>query len=627
MIGVTRYNPATGEKVGDITAPIQTIQAEYRLFGGCSICRINFVSKWTQPIEFLCEDGEEIVVTNDGVPVFSGRVVSVQPYLEDIQIVQITGWWQRLDEIELVSPLADRISFGPSDDEDAQTDHPEIRTAYDVVQWLTENAVLSDTQSQLATGTILPPTTPCKLGGPFVIYSSDKLCKVLETLATMEDCVCGIAADRSFYYVPRQQLLSTPYFTAQVADSVPADWRSQRLGLAVEGNFIRDRRGPNQIEVHSRDINALEGIRSYRLKDALPGTRRAVSFYAPNIHSGVQARRYARGLFRRFARFSDLKVSRIECVTGPMRFEPYLGAVTVTNKGQEVCTDLAGSMDVTFLPALTVGVSLGENESDPGSGNPANDPWAPDVGQTPSDVPQVDTGDGLEDPELYPIPSGEIDFEDGWDGDGDDFHFNPNREFWTDPPGEGVPGVDYGTDQRNPDNGKGSGGGTTTPEVAHWIGVITNNGGTSGKPSVQIRYPNGAVYGAFSSVDVWPPAPAGVFQVGQGVLCFFPKGSPRGGRTSNPIIDGTAFGRMWPVRIESLDQLPKYRIALYEADLTTIIAYFDNVPAWPEPDAPFALHQKLWATFPSGTLTPVIIGHEYVRVFGIGNGPECLGTW
>lgn len=500
-VSIKRYNASSGSLIGTVSNQLMSLRSEYRLFGGCYSADLSFVAPWGD--DDVANEGDRLSVESGNIPVFDGRVVKVSPRLGGTQNIQIEGWWRRLDELDVVAdPISDRITFGVSEN----SDHPTIKTAYQIVGWLLDNIIVPDPRSRITRGRIVAPTASCKVG-EFAIYAADKLSTVLETLATMDDCVCGIDAEQEFYYIPRQDLVDDPELQARVAEAMPANWRTNGRVYAENGSFTTERRGPNVISVNSRDASAARGVRTYRYVAALDDTRRVGVYYVPQVRAGQGARRLARGLFRRFAKFGR-KVENLSCVGGTRRFEPHLGAVSVYDGGELVVTDVAGSVSVEWIgsdvgsDSVRMTLTLGENKADPGSGNPLNDPFAPAGAQSVPDNPQIDTGDG-ETSEDYPIPSQNIDDDDGFDGDGDDLHTNPDRETPSDLPGDGIDGVDYGEDVADPTNGAGSGGGGE-----RWLPgrVVSATGGADPRATIDELDEDdfATVVARHENVRVWP---------------------------------------------------------------------------------------------------------------------------
>lgn len=548
------------EGVGDVASECVSCHVEYRLYGGCDTATLRFVQDFETPV---IEAGKAITVYHNSLIVFSGRVSICEPdFGRTTQTVKVDGWWKRLNEREAVSPpLLDHITFGQSSD----SDHPAITTAFDVFLWIAQNRIYNDPDSNITPGLIESPGVPCKLAGPFVLYAKDNLAQVLETLATMEDCVTGVDANGRLYYLPRVSVESRLLSTVYVKKPIPPNWRSDRIGVPEgSGRFVYDRRGPNSIAVYSRDATNANSIRSYTLKDALPdSTVRTSGIRSANIHTGVQARRYARGLFRRFCDYS-VKVEDLTFRSGTQRFEPHLGRVRVEGPSSTVYAEkLCGQISVDIRRSTLVGnVTLGENDADPGSGNPLIDPYAQDPGW--NDEPQVDTGLGKGG---YPLPSGEIDFDDGWNGDGDDLHQNGDREFPDDLPGSGVPGVDYGSDVRDPDNsGRRSAGGMR-------LGIITNTSHPT--YDVELYEADGStVAETLTGVPCWPE-PVPQLQVGQKVLVMFPD-------EANPYIDGAIGGRGVKLRIKAVLPANKYEVELLDPyDGETVIGTWTDISPFP----------------------------------------------
>ena len=587
-----------GTPLGAVVEECLGCSPDYRLFGGCDTAKLKFKKEFNT--SNVATKGDFVTIRRDGLAIFSGRVELCEPeFGKSVQSISVDGWWKRLKEREAVSPaLLDHITFGQSVD----SDHPDIVFAFDVMRWILDNRILNDPDALIFEGTVQRPAYPCKLSGPFVLYAKDDLSKVIETLATMEDCVTGIDAEGRFYYFPRTTAEASVLTTVYAAKEVPLDWLSQNIAVAEgEGRFVYDRRGPNSVAVYSRDKFDDPSIRSYHLKDALPeSTKRTAGMRSANIHTGVQARRYARGIFRRFCDYS-MKVEQLSFRSATRRFEPHLGRYRIEGPGATLFADkLAGQVSLEILRTTISGsVTLGENAADPTSGNPINDPDAKAPGW--DDDAQVNTG--LGDGGDYPLPSAEIDFNDGWDGDGDDLHQNPLRDFPTDLPGVGIPGVDYGSDIRNdannPDGGNGFG--------ATLLGVIADNA-SHPTYSVQLYSADGTVGGETIDVEAWP-VPAPRLQIGMKVLV---------NRTDaeNHWLDGSIHGRGLKLRIKTSQPANKYEIELLDQiDGTTVLATFANVEPWPAA-ASFAEGQLVFGYWFAGAIAPTPIG-----------GSSCCGGY
>jgi hypothetical protein len=471
---------------------------------------LEFVAEWGDAP--IVDPGDCLVVKATGVPVFHGMVSECLPNLSSArQSVEVSGWWKRLDELTVVaSPTDDRIVFGNASD----SDYPLVLNASAVVSWLWANVISVDSGSPLSSSSITAPTYPCKFGtGGFAIYAGDKLTKVLEQLALMDDCIVGVDAAGVFYWKPRATALLSTLAEVRVAEDVTGDWRTGVKAWATEGRFTYDRRGPNTLVVSSRDLNFTPGGRTYNYADALPGSRRLGFYYAPNVRTGQAARRLALGLFRRFDKYA-LKVEDLAGFSGTRRFEPHLGKVSVYESTVLVAGDLCGSISLDWgAMSLKPTFTLGENKLDPGSGNPINDPFDPTAGMSTPDAPQIDTGD-----------SGVIDEGDGFDGDGDDLHQNPTREDWTD----GTPGIDYGTDLANATNKPGS---TGTAGSQVWKAKVTLV--TSPTYSIETLHDDGTVHATFTNVASWP-LPTTAYAEDDEVVVFFPVDG------TDPVIIGHA---------------------------------------------------------------------------------------
>lgn len=609
MIEVERFDPETGSSIGTVSAENLSMRGTFKLMGGCDTAVVRFFVPFgdAPPVE----GGDAVVIRRNHVAVFSGRCRTVEPqYGTSVCEVHVEGWWHRIAERPGVEPaLLDHITFGTAEG----SDYPAIKTAFGVFQWIASNRVANDPSSLINvnladTALIQPPTVPAKLAGPFVLYAKDDLTKVLSVLATMEDCVTGVDADGRLYYLPRDVVQAKTLMTVVAVGDPPADWRQSMHGVPTGGGrFVYDRRGPNSLSIFSRSINARNAIRDYRLvTDMPPGTVRSAGYRASNIHTGVQARRLARGLFRRFSNF-HMKVESLEVRAGTMRFEPHLGRVRVVDSTDSpFAEDLCGTIDITFdKTTISASITIGENAADPGSDIPLNDPWASDPGWF--DEPQIDTGDGEED-EAYTIPSGEIDFGDGWDGDGDDFHQNPSRETpMEDPPAGGVEGVDYGDDlPMSQDPGLPQGEPEVQPDRLYLGSIIQVNAPSLGQftYNVQLYKPDGSLGPEqLTEISAWPDA---YFQleVGQKVLVVEPQGE-------KAYVDGTPANPLWPGRITNIDdpEGPTVEVLSPTDFLTTVLGTFTKIETFPPPVAPpvYTVGQMVTLAWFNNQLVPVIL--------------------
>jgi hypothetical protein len=509
--------------IGEITAPLLTCSTDYRLYGGCDKATLAFKALWTDAL--LVDLGDEIYIHSGETPVFVGRVASVAPIFgASRQEIELDGWWKRLDEIPVVDdPILDRIVFGDADD----TDHAEITTAFGVIQWLYTNKIATaDDPPATSSNLVTPyaPMVPAKFtAGGFAIYAGDKLSKVIETLAAMENAVCGIGADKAFYYIPRQYVEATTAFEVRAAEDVPASWQENARAYTLSGSFKESRQAPNTIQIYGFDADLLPSLRTYIWKEYLNTYRRVVGFYAPGIRTGPAARRLAAGLFKRFSEQYQLTVENIEVFSGTRRYEPFLGNCTVYDGAttSTLCTGLIGTIHVDWLAngTLRASITIGENVADPGSGNPITDPLTP---EPPPDTPQVDTGEGTVD---APVPSQIID---PVNLDGDDLHTNPARVDPADPSANPATKVDYGTDKRNPTNRQQGAGVDVYPAVITDVGteaetlkvdvlLIASDRGESVKASYDNVY-------AVTTYSV-------PYAIGEYVTVFFPQGG-----YTNPLI-------------------------------------------------------------------------------------------
>lgn len=520
-LSVKRYDATTGSLLGTITNGVKSCPVEYRLVGGALRATLTFAAAWADG--FLASIGEEIRILRDRVPVFRGRVSEVLPRIErSEQEVECAGWWQRFNELTIVDEaLADRLVFGIADD----SDHPEVLTAYDLIVWLFENVIATDTLSPVVASDFTAPTHPAKFGnGGFAIHAGEKLCTVLETLAAAEDMALGVDALGVLYGKPRATVLATPSVEVRVAEALTGAWRIGTKAWGLSGRFIQERRGPNVLHIASRDKNLARGLRTYLYKDALPHTWRRGFYRAPGVRTGQMARRVAKGLLRRFSSYG-LKIESVEGLTIARRFEPHLGKFAVYSASVLQVEGLAGAVTVDWAAAsVRPSITLGENDESAGSNNPLNDLFDPTLGMMAPDDPQVDTGSGSEE---YPGASWEIDESDGWDGDGDDLFSNDDRYDWTDPPGAGVDGLDYGTDLIDSTNGAGGGG--SGGGVQTWKGLVTAV--TAPTYSVTVLNADGTTYATHTGV-VSRPVPVVPFEVDDEVVVFYPRNA------SEPVIIG-----------------------------------------------------------------------------------------
>lgn len=570
-IVATRYNKATGNPIGIIPNECVKASSEYALYGGCRKCTLEFVAAWGEA--FVTSKGEEIRISKDGMPVFAGTVISVAPNLDKtIQNVDLDGWVTRLDEIEIVPPPVDKIVFGTPD-----ADYPLALRAFDVVTWLINNRIVPDPESSITAqaypiGLVKPATYSCKLGpSGFVIYANDKLSKVLETLATLDDCIYGVDAEAKFYFYPRSHAEETLLFKIPLAEEIPANWKSQAIMLPNGGKIISDRRGPSHVAVRSRDINARPGTRMYRLAGAYEdGTRRVTNVYSPNIRHGYAARRLARGYFRRF-NDPDIKVEDLSFKCASRRLEPHLGRVLVTNFGDTIAEKLAGTINVNWEDVVAGSVTLGENKPDPGSGNPANDPFASPDDQA-ADSPQIDTGD-----------SADIDLADAYDGDGDGLHE------------DGPEVLDYGEDTIDDTNGQGAASGGSSLRLAQ---VTAESHPTY---SIKVFKIDGVTEHESRENVKMTPEGAPRLAIGQFVLVSYLD-------AVTPIILGLMPARGLFLQIEEKKEQNKYDVKVLSPENgTSVIATFEDCEPWPK-TATFETGQETFGYWFNGAEKPSPIG-------------------
>jgi hypothetical protein len=501
-IRLVRFDGATGEEIGEILSPVLVANASYRLYGGCDRASLVLSRTWDE--EPAAEPGDGIAIYSDGVPVFSGRVTVSRPVFEvDNHEIELQGWWAALDEVPLVAPPADRLSFGLGD-----TDHPAVKTAADLLSWLLAERI-NGGPIPVTGGEMVMADHSTKFG-EFVIHAGDRLTQVLEVLATMDDCAVGVDVNRRLYWIPRAVLNARRHIEIHLRNGMPPNWRTGGRGWGIAGRFIDERRGPNTLAIHGRDEAGSPGIRTYVYTDVHPGARREQQYYAPQVRRGQGARRLAKGLFRRFAD-SGTRVEELEVIGGTRRLDPALGQFVVYDNGMLAVAGLAGQVHVDWAQqTLHAAIDFGETAADAGSGNPLNDPFS--SVPRPFDDPQVDTGDSFT-----------IDESDGWDGDGDDLHQNPDRNEPSDPSDE--PTLDYGTDRADPTNGS-----TAAPPVGPLKVQVWK---------ARVRYVSGAQYevdvlsddasqvvGAYSQVEAWPP-PVVPYAIDDLVVVFFGKDSTR----------------------------------------------------------------------------------------------------
>ena len=612
-IKAVRRQIGSNDLLGEIEFPLHSFTTSATLYGGCGEAALEVVTAWADPP--VTALGEWLSITAYGYPVFSGRVLAVVPNVDTgRQTISLSGWWKRLDELELVDPIRDRIVFGTAED----SDRPECQTVFDVFTWL-KTAILADTESPVTHGEIDDRDgTSTKLGdGGFTMYARDRVGDILRKLAIMDGCVVGIDANAGLYWVRYADVLARSYLTVGVGDA-PSGWKTSGWGILQSGEMRYDGRGPNTLYVSSRDAYGFPGIRTYTLAGHLPDRRVQATIYAPQIRSGQSARRLALGLFRRFSGYS-LRVQDADAVFGIGRMEPHLGRVRFYDSGVLVGDGVASGFDVEWSgeETLAVRLTVGEREVDPGSED-VNDPLLAEVG--PTDEPQIDTGDF--DSPTYPdtvVPSNVIDFDDGWYGDGDDLHTNPARQTWRDP-SEGR-ALDYGTDKADPSNGRGGGAGTV------WHGVIKESEGEEGTVfplyDVDLLGVDGKVISSHIGCGCWPPATLPLL-VGQKVLCYFPAGgdadkagvvpgAPREEERekAKPVIDGSVWGRTWKAEVMAVDTTvtpATYTVMLLRYDKVTVAGTFSGVEAWPPLPAGtvFATGDKVLAHWENAAPKPIL---------------------
>jgi hypothetical protein len=356
----------------------------------------------------------------DSQPIFAGNLRQIEIDIAgETATLDFVGLFKRLDQIVPVTPPADRIAFGVPAPDNAifpQFFLPTVTTVRQVIETIYQLVILPATGLQLVAS--WSPVS-CKLSGEFSLYANDELSRVLETLAMMDDLVCGVSANRELYFIHRPAI--TDAFDVVVdPQTFPAT-----TAVFLEGQARIKQSAPTQVAVYSRDAQGQQAIRVYRDIGATSPNRR-VSQQARNIRSGPQARRLARGILRRYANL-PLEFTGAKFYLGSTRrIEPHLGKFRVIDP-QVTQEGLVGSLAIEWLPAIVASFQLNESDADPG-GNGPNDPFTT---EPPPDDPAVNTGTGTQD---LPDPSSQINLDDGFDGDGDGFHF------------DGVRTVDYGSD-------------------------------------------------------------------------------------------------------------------------------------------------------------------------------------
>jgi hypothetical protein len=538
---LNRIDLKNGTDLGSVSS-INNLRTEYELFGGVDSASFVIPTKWDT--NFTIEQGDGIRIIRDAVPIFFGVVSSVEPSISSDEItVSAYGMRTFIDEMKIMDDSTPNLLFG-----DPTTGISNVRTVYELVNWIVDNVLEVNAPNLIFRDHFIEPTNSTKFGNAgFVINQTDKLSAVLDILATMDDAIWGVSSTGGFYFLPRESAESVTLTKIHIGKDVPDNWRSQKIGVLVSGRVVQSRRAPSYISIDSRDYLNSPGARVYRMSSIYgDDVRKVAKFKAPNIRSGQGARRLARGYFSRFTA-EDITVEDLSFIVSAKRYEPFLGAIEVYNVDNLLTRQLAGKISVDWGDSISVSADLGETSMTPGSGNPITDPLYTE----PDTRGIIDTGD-----------SGEIDFDDGFDGDGDDLHSNPDRY----DAGDGA-GMDYGSDRSNEQTGGGSSSGVR-------LARITEAG--SGTFSVEVYkiYDAESVDFTLSNVPIYPidaPRP----EVGQAVFIAYLD-------AATPYVMGVTPSRGLILRVVAVGEPGTYNVDVLSPVDNEVIGTFENCNSLPE---------------------------------------------
>lgn len=536
-----RINMKDGTDLGSISF-ITNLRTEYVLLGGVDSASFVIPTKWDS--NFTIERGDGIRIIRDTVPIFFGVVSSVEPSISNDEVsVSAYGIRTFIDEMKIMENDVHNLIFG-----DPTTGISNVKTVYELVNWIVDNVLEVNAPNLIFRDHFIAPTNSTKFGNAgFVINQTDKLSEILDMLATMDNAIWGVSSIGGFYFLPRESAEGETLTKIHIGKNVPSNWRSEKIGVLQSGRVVQARRTPSYISIDSRDYLNSTGARVYHMNSIYgDDVRKVAKFKAPNIRSGQAARRLARGYFARFTA-EDITVEDLSFVVFVKRYEPFLGAIEVYNVDTLLTRQLAGKISIDWGDVVSVSANLGETSMDAGSGNPVTDP----LYNEPDTRGIVDTGN-----------SGEIDFDDGYNGDGDDLHSNPDRYDASD--GEGM---DYGDDTSDEQAGSGSSSGIR-------LGRITE--ASSGSFSVEVYkiQDSESVDFTLTNLRIFPtdaPRP----EIGQAVFVAYLD-------AGTPYVMGVTPSRGLILRVTAAGEPGTFNVDVLSPVDNEVVGTFENCNSLPE---------------------------------------------
>lgn len=502
----------SGSLVSTVNAERATV--EHNVMGGCVRGDFVFARDWTDGL--VAQPGDDIRLFVGGVQHFSGRVDPVDRNIaaQGEQHVVASGWWARLKRIRPLSstPTVDRVEYGVE-----STANPTLKTAYQIAVNLIDTYAVADSLSPLTrdSTTVSAPPYSTKVG-LWALRQNTSIADALEQLATMDDAFTGVTADGRIYYLTRASIIGGSAQVTAALGSVP---ESSKLpyGVVVLGGMIREEYDlVSEIGVAARDINGTRSIRVYSDANASSPGRR-VTYYAPEIMRGQSARRFAAGKLRRFGvlgtRLKSCQIVTAQSAT----IEPWKGRLVLNDIDDSTLDEgHIGRVAYTYGPDITLDLSVGELATNVGTGDPANDPLAPDF--TSPDDPIVDIGE-----------TSSIDFTDGepsafsltGGGDGDDLHSNASRDTPADAGSSGSGSGSNGELDYDPDEADDTNGATRAYLLTPRSARITAKPST-GVYHVKLTDEQGNVQGSeIQFCETFPTANDDSYEVDDDVMVFY----------------------------------------------------------------------------------------------------------